>query len=402
MKKAAVIKAAGNVDGAAKRKTATYIEKSDSAKAHSTIAADKSDQADESGDAADHQDAAVSHQTAADKHRRASRAAPDDKKAGHESAADDHEATAKEHLRKAKALQATEAANAEVIRAADGTMTGKPAIGALLQKVQQAIQGDARWDDGKRGYTDGGPNQAYHYAPFALDILVPDDDGKMCAVIRTNSDKTVKHYFTWDGEKVVMDEGDSEPTESTLVYSKAIEEHGNALKAAAADFANVLQCHETGVPIQSKKTWVVGEPVVFQWMPGGVNVITATYGRGDSKRPIQIAIKADKDGADKIQASFEQIKANNPRRPPYGCIEHRAEERAFEPLKFEWSDEPEPAIYCTVDPSELGARNVNGKIHTSFSPTFDTDAEYGKLKCSECGGKEFPKAPRGAGQTRRA
>src|SRR5204862_1230840 len=70
--------------------------------------------------------------------------------------------------------------------------------------------------------------------------------------------------------------------------------------------------------------------------------------------------------------------------PPYGCVEHRAEERAFEPIKFEWRDDPEPAIYCTAEPSELGARNVNGKIHTSFSPTFDTDADYHLLKCSEC------------------
>lgn len=137
--------------------------------------------------------------------------------------------------------------------------------------------------------------------------------------------------------------------------------------------------------IMAKKTWTVGQPISFMWLPGGRSTITASYGRGKQNVPIELCVHCDADSAKAVQASFESIKGANPRRPPYGCIEHRAEERAFEPLKFSWKDDPEPAIYCECEPSELGARNVNGKIHTSFSPTFDTDADYGTLECSGCG-----------------
>ena len=148
---------------------------------------------------------------------------------------------------------------------------------------------------------------------------------------------------------------------------------------------SVIHCKDESFAVKAKKVWATGQPTEFQWMPGGTRTITASYGRGKQNVPIELTVLADAEAAKAVQASFEAIKGANPRRPPYGCIEHRAEERAFEPLRFSWKDDPEPAIYCECEPSELGARNVNGKIHTSFSPTFDTDAEYGKLECSGCG-----------------
>jgi hypothetical protein len=77
------------------------------------------------------------------------------------------------------------------------------------------------------------------------------------------------------------------------------------------------------------------------------------------------------------------------------CIEHREEEAAAWPEKFEWAADPEPGVYCSVMPGELGVRNVNGKVHRSFSPTFRTDAEYHKAK--ETNGRlSFPEGVRGS------
>lgn len=147
-----------------------------------------------------------------------------------------------------------------------------------------------------------------------------------------------------------------------------------------------LSCRSEGVPLRARKEWAVGRPVEIQWMPGGVRTITASYGRGREFVPVEITLACDPQTAEVVQSSLDHIKAANPRRPPYGCIEHRAEERAFDPIRFMWKETPEPGVYCLVEPSELGARNVNGRVHTSFSPTFDTDADYKQMFCSGCGG----------------
>lgn len=147
----------------------------------------------------------------------------------------------------------------------------------------------------------------------------------------------------------------------------------------------VIHCKAQGNPISAKKTWEVDKPIDFMWMPGGVHTIHASYGRSDSdQRPIELTVHCNEEGAHKVQSAFDSIRANNSRRPPFICIEHRAQERAGEPIGFEWRTDPEPAIYCRCHPSALGANNVNGKIHTSFSPTFDTDAEYHKMRCTGC------------------
>jgi hypothetical protein len=147
----------------------------------------------------------------------------------------------------------------------------------------------------------------------------------------------------------------------------------------------VVHCRNSGSPIQAKKTWEVDKPIDFMWMPGGVHTIHASYGRSDADcRPIELTVLCDEGGGKAVQAAFEAIRAASPRRPPFICVEHKAQERAGEPVAFEWRNDPEPAIYCRCMPSALGANNVNGKIHTSFSPTFDTDAEYHKMLCTEC------------------
>lgn len=190
--------------------------------------------------------------------------------------------------------------------------------------------------------------------------------------------------------------------------SEAVEtDHRETIQAR-----EVIHCKDSGIPldvVKAKKTWVTGTPIDFQWLPGGISTLRPSLTTRTGKEfPIELTVNCTQKSAANVQNAFATIKANNPRRPPFGCIEHQAKERAFEPLSFEWRDVPEGGIYCTCEPSELGARNVNGRIHTSFSPTFDTDAEYHKLQCSQCkdspdkcdcsGGRcfQFPKGARGS------
>lgn len=162
--------------------------------------------------------------------------------------------------------------------------------------------------------------------------------------------------------------------------ASSTEEEKNIVSARS-----VVSCRAGGNPLSSKKVWAVDQEVDFMWMPGGVHTIHASYGRADSdQRPIELTVACTKDGAQAVQSAFEAIRAASPRRPPFICIEHTAKERAGEPVGFEWRDVPEPAIYCRCQPSALGCNNVNGKIHTSFSPTFDTDAQYHLMHCTDC------------------
>lgn len=205
--------------------------------------------------------------------------------------------------------------------------------------------------------------------------------------------------------KEAHDAADEAHTNAAFVYrdvfnktghgsAKAVAEHHekaamlhrlHATKASAAPTANFVRCRDTGVPLmRAKRTLELGKPFRSQWMPGNVSTITASYGRGDENVPIELTVKCDEAGADRVARSFAEIRANNPRRPPFICVEHQAKERAGEPTGFEWSNDPEPGIYMTFEPSALGVHNVNGGIHHSFSPTFDTDADYSKLQCSDC------------------
>lgn len=177
---------------------------------------------------------------------------------------------------------------------------------------------------------------------------------------------------------------------------------GTPAKAAEPDPAagQVVRCQGSTATIAMSGELPTSD---FQWMPGGKTNITATYGG----KPITLCVECDEDTAGIIQKSFEAAVKASPRRPPYGCVEHREEEAAFHPVAFKWSDDPEPGIMCTAEWTPLGTRNVRGKIHTSFSPSFTTDAEYSKATCGGCdklaarckcpdGTVQFPEGVRGS------
>ena len=144
---------------------------------------------------------------------------------------------------------------------------------------------------------------------------------------------------------------------------------------------SLVECRASGVALPEAKKWEFQKPVDFQWMPGGVNTVD---GAGFMGHSITLTVDCRKEDADLIQASFSKHVKASPRRKPFGCVEHHEEEKAFEPVGFSWKDDPEPGIYCTALPTKLGEENVNGRLHTSFSPSFFTDAEYGKAVCLKC------------------
>ena len=177
---------------------------------------------------------------------------------------------------------------------------------------------------------------------------------------------------------------------------------------AALPASTPVLCRDAGEPIvlAADQKWEVDVPTEFQWMPGGVHVITPTYG----DRTIRLAVRCHEGTARAVQASFEQWRRAMPKQRPFGCVEHREQEAALLPTGFRWDGE-KGGVNCACTPTALGAQNVNGRIHRSWSPSFTTDADYGACKCSDCGEgwdacdaakcsgvMEFPKGARGSVQ----
>lgn len=241
---------------------------------------------------------------------------------------------------------------------------------SLNGMVTRAIGGDERFSD---------PKQSWN-TPHVCDVLASDDDGNHTAVIRKPDGSMVKHNFQVKGGEAKLADGDPEPTHEKKMYASQIAVHDAILKAARADKSPVLFCSASGIKLPGN-TWEMDKPARFQWMPGGIKTIVASWG----ERPIQVTVQCDEDTATTVQASFARKLTENPNQKPFGDVEHREHEAALWPESFDWSDEPSPGVFCTAKPSALGAQNVNGRLHRSWSPSFSTNAEYPKAICSSCG-----------------
>ena len=114
------------------------------------------------------------------------------------------------------------------VHAAHGETTGKPSFRTLMDRVQQAVQEDSRFDTDSHGYAEGSQEDLVR-EPRCVDVLVPDDDGKLSAVVATDDGRLVVAGFTWDGQDVKMDDGEPRPTEVTAVYAKAAADAGLVL-----------------------------------------------------------------------------------------------------------------------------------------------------------------------------
>lgn len=205
----------------------------------------------------------------------------------------------------------------------------------------------------------------------------------------------------WDAAKQYFLASDAARGQGTI---RAGAPDDDEATARAAIDPRVVHCRDEGLEIVTAAgaRWELDQPTSFQWMPGGVTTLTPTY----DGHPIKLTVQCDASTAECVQASFDNWRKKYPNLRPFGCVEHREEEAAIFPDNFEWKNEPEPGVFCTALPTELGARNVNGRIHRSWSPSFRTDAEYHKCRCADCqqpaqacdcgGPQAFPDGARGS------
>lgn len=214
-----------------------------------------------------------------------------------------------------------------------------------------------------------------------------------------------KHRWTVGmiGKNMLPDSSVGGVHDSSAAAKKVCEDHDcgtakasdpsqpDTVQASAADPKQVVHCRDAGIVLNASEKWECDKPVNFQWMPGGVHTIVATY---DSS-PIELTVQCDAQTSRTVQASFEAWLKKYPKQKPFGCVEHREEEAAILPESFAWKQEPEPGIFCSATATELGARNVNGRIHRSWSPSFTTDADYAKSVTSS-GTRTFPEGVRGS------
>lgn len=289
----------------------------------------------------------------------------------------------------------------DIITAKDSSQVS---LDDLRQQVSALAKQDARFTK-KPENSDG----KFCSEPWCDNILF--DEGSFSAVIYTCESKLLEIEFTVKNGQVKSFKGEPQEVKRKTEYVAASEpfkfngesvkdDSGEVVKSVgiptpqnedAAD--EVLSCKDAGAPIPTEKKWEFGKPARLMWAPGGTNQITAggQLPSGE-KRAVRIFVTADKNSAFNCQEDLEAKLASTPRRPPFGCIEHHEEEKAFEmadekkkfTAKFEWSEKPEPAIYCTVLPTKLGETNVNGHLHTSFSPSFRHDAKILTAKCEDC------------------
>lgn len=165
------------------------------------------------------------------------------------------------------------------------------------------------------------------------------------------------------------------------------------MNASATTSADVVHCRASGASTDNLQAteWRLGETVAFMWMPAGVHTITAGFRSGS----INLTVACDQQTADAVNASLRDWRDERPKQEPFGCVEHREQEasvRVGPSCGFEWRGD---GVYLAAEPTKLGADNVNGKVHRSWSPSFTTDAEYAKA-VERDGVLYFPDGVRGS------
>lgn len=171
-------------------------------------------------------------------------------------------------------------------------------------------------------------------------------------------------------------------------------------KSAAAIASDIVHCRlhssAAGDKLGASAPWKCGEPVEFMFMPAGVHTITAGFRSGS----IELTVQCDEATAEAVQASLERWREERPKQEPFGCVEHREHEasvRVSASGGFKWKED---GVYLAAEPTTLGAENVNGKVHRSWSPSFTTDADYDQAKEVKGSGGQvtlvFPEGVRGS------
>jgi hypothetical protein len=142
----------------------------------------------------------------------------------------------------------------------------------------------------------------------------------------------------------------------------------------------VIHCRShasaAGSVLAADKAWNPGEPVEFMWMPAGTHTICAGFRNGS----IELTVNCDENTAANVQASLDAWRTERPKQEPFGCVEHREHEASVRVSAQQAFTFKNDGVYIAAEPTMLGAQNVNGKVHRSWSPSFTTDADYSQAK----------------------
>jgi hypothetical protein len=149
------------------------------------------------------------------------------------------------------------------------------------------------------------------------------------------------------------------------------------------------------MPLDDER-WAMDRPVDFVFMPAGQHTIEASWGG----TPVRVSVLVDGETAGVLQRSFDRVCAEE----PLGCFgdEEHSEKQATMRLnagrtRFRFGElRGERGIICSgAEPTSYGVELVNGKVYKSWSPCFESDADYARAE--RAGGfLVFPKGARGS------
>lgn len=299
----------------------------------------------------------------------------------HAGAAQYHSAKANEHGKVTARDELRAAGNGP--GAASGHYTRKATAATDASQEAHAASGEAHADD-----TDDNHTAAATAHTSASDA----HQAAMLAAAKANKPKDAKFHADMMGAHDAC--ADAHCGDSDDAVATATARIGDLLKVSATyeEKPDVIHCRaSTGVRLKASKPWKVGEETKFMYLPGGVSTVTAGFRDG----AIQLTVDVDEETAKVVQASFDDLVATT-KQEPFGCFEHREEEASVHPKGFGWGEHlGDQGVLVTAEPTELGASNVNGKIHRSWSPSFYTDADYAKAE-DKNGVMVFPDGARGS------
>lgn len=132
------------------------------------------------------------------------------------------------------------------------------------------------------------------------------------------------------------------------------------------------------IPLHARQLSSEIESATGRWMfaPGGIQHITPGCGNGGSAA---VTLRIDESTVAALNASLTEWNAENPAARAYFDKEHDKHAGATGwPIKFVWSNTPQPGVYVEHEPTAFGKELIEGKVMRAFSPSFYSDAELPK------------------------
>jgi hypothetical protein len=162
---------------------------------------------------------------------------------------------------------------------------------------------------------------------------------------------------------------------------------------------NVIRCRASlGAQLTPSQPWKPDSPVSFVFCPSGVHNITAGFRDNES---VTICVDVSEGTEKVLQASFDEM-AGGTMQQPFSDEDHQGRKATIRfpagKTFFEWGQirGTEGVIIHGGIPTSYGCESVNGRVYTSWSPEFATDADFDNAKRDARGHWSFPAFVRGS------